>query len=314
MTVASPASVTTVNAGLLVAAVDVGGTFTKAALIDGDRKVRHTLRCPTPYGADAVVDMVADVLSELRTHAAAPLAAAGVVVPGLVDEATGIARLSVNLGWRDADLADRMTKRTGTVTYLGHDVRAGALAESELGAAKGFHEVAFIPIGTGIAAGFISGGRVLTGDGYAGEVGHVIVEPGGELCTCGNHGCLETVSSARWLARRYSALTGDKVTTALEVRDRLVAGDPAAAAVWADGVNAFASVLAMIANTLAPEVVVIGGGLSGAGADLLDPLRTRLAGLLTFQRMPKLVKASLGDQAACLGAGLLALQKVRGAA
>ncbi|WP_231949567.1 ROK family protein [Alloactinosynnema sp. L-07] len=300
------------NAGLLVAAVDVGGTFTKAALIDGDHRVRHTVRRPTPYGADAVVDMVADVLAELRTHATVPLAAAGVVVPGLVDEASGIARLSVNLGWRDADLADRITAKTGTPTYLGHDVRAGALAEWELGAAKGFHEVAFIPIGTGIAAGFISGGRVLTGDGYAGEVGHVTVDPNGELCMCGNRGCLETVSSARALARRYSALTGAEVTTALEVRDRLVAGDPAAAKVWAEGVDAFARVLAMVANMLGPEVVVIGGGLSGAGADLLDPLRTRLAELLTFQRVPELVKASLGDQAACLGAGLLALWNIRG--
>ncbi|WP_436499180.1 ROK family protein [Actinokineospora sp. HUAS TT18] len=297
------------NAGSLVAAIDVGGTFTKAALIDAGHRVHQTVRRPTPYGADAVVAMVADIVAELG--ASVPLAAVGVVVPGLVDEATGVAKLSVNLGWRDADLAARMTAKTGVQTFLGHDVRAGALAEWELGAAKGFHEVAFIPIGTGIAAGFISGGRVLTGDGYAGEVGHITVEPDGEPCTCGNRGCLETVSSARALARRYSALTGTEVTTALEVRDRLVAGDPAAAKVWADGVDAFARVLAMVVNTLGPEVVVVGGGLSGAGDDLLDPLRARLAGLLTFQRVPKLVQASLGDQAACLGAGLLALHNLR---
>jgi glucokinase len=290
----------------LVAAVDVGGTTIKAALVDGDHRVRQTLRRPTPYGADAVLDAVVDVLAELDQLAGAPVAAAGVVFPGLVDETAHIARFSVNLGWRDLDLS-KLTDRTGKPTAIGHDVRAGALAEWRLGAAKGYQDVAFVPVGTGVSAAFIADGRMVVAGGYAGEIGHLVVEPDGEPCPCGGRGCLETVGSASALARRYSALTGEHVSAALEVLDRMRAGDLVAAQVWSQGVDALADALATVVTVLAPEVVVIGGGLSGAGAELFDPLRERLAARLSFQRMPTVVPASLGDQAGCLGAALLAL-------
>ncbi|SDI86907.1 glucokinase [Actinokineospora alba] len=294
----------------LVAAVDIGGTTIKAALVDGDLRVRHTLRRPTPYGADAVLDAVTKVLAELDQLADAPVAAAGVVFPGLVDETARIARFSVNLGWRDLDLAD-LADRTGRPTAIGHDVRAGALAEWRLGAAKGYQDVAFVPVGTGVSAAFIADGAMVVAGGYAGEIGHLVVEPDGEPCPCGGRGCLETVGSASALARRYSALTGEDVSAALEVLDRMRAGDVVAAQVWNQGVDALADTLATVVTVLAPEVVVIGGGLSGAGPALFDPLRARLGARLTFQRVPTVVAAALGDQAACLGAALLALDHLQ---
>lgn len=297
----------------LVAAVDIGGTTIKAALVDDDHRVRHTLRRPTPYGAEAVLDAVVEVLAELDHLAGAPVAAAGVVFPGLVDETARIARFSVNVGWRDLDLS-KLADRTGRPTAIGHDVRAGALAEWRLGAAKGYQNVAFVPVGTGVSAAFIAGGAMVVAGGYAGEIGHLVVEPDGDPCPCGGRGCLETVGSASALARRYSALTGDHVSTALEVLDRMRAGDLVAARVWNQGVDALADSLATVVTVLAPEVVVIGGGLSGAGPDLFDPLRERLGARLTFQRVPTVVAAALGDQAGCLGAALLALDQTRSGA
>ncbi|MET9020542.1 ROK family protein [Actinopolymorpha sp. NPDC004070] len=295
-----------------VAALDVGGTSMKGALVDAERRVRARMSFPTPVadGPDAVVDQIGSALETLAARAPeigldAPVAA-GLVVPGIVDEPRGVAVAAANIGWENAPLVAVLQDRLGIPVALGHDVRGGGLAERVLGAGAGARDTLFIALGTGIAASCIVDGRPLVAGGYAGEVGHVVVEPDGELCGCGGRGCLERVASAAAVARRYTARTGTLVSGAADVALRVREGDPDAQAVWDEAVAALVTVLHTAVTLLGPEVVIVGGGLAEAEDLLLDPLRRGLEDRLTFQRRPRLVRAALGDQAGCLGAALLA--------
>lgn len=293
-----------------VVAVDVGGTSIKAGVLEAAGRLDAVDRTATPAaGADgaAVLDAVEAIVRRLADGAQP--AAVGVVVPGIVDDATGVAVHSENLGWADVPLRDVLAKRLGCPVAVGHDVRAGGLAEHRAGALRGASDGVFLPVGTGIAAALILDGRVFSADGYAGEIGHVSV--GHDLpCACGGRGCLEAIASAAAVARRYAAATGTTVAGSRDVADLVRRGDPAAVAVWDDALDALAYGLSMLTGLLAPSVVAIGGGL-GESADLvLRPLAGRLAARLTFQRVPRIVAAELGDRAGCVGAGLLARELV----
>lgn len=296
------------NTDKLVAALDVGGTAIKAALVAEDLRVVHTLRTSSRR-IDGAVDVaqIVELIGELRdTAGAATVCGVGVAAPGIVDERLGIARNAVNLGWRDLPLRDMLSDAAGMPVALGHDVRTGGLAEFTVGAASGRRNAMFLPIGTGIAAAVLVDGHRLDADGYAGELGHVVVDPQGTVCGCGVRGCLETLASAASIARRYADAVGRPVTRAAEVADAVLAGDEAAARVWQAAVDALATAITTAITLLAPEVIAIGGGLAESGDTLLVPLRKALAGRTTFQRMPELVRASLGDNAGCIGAALLA--------
>ncbi|MFE9658957.1 ROK family protein [Streptomyces sp. NPDC005955] len=294
-----------------VIALDVGGTSMKGALLDRDLHVLDTVRRATPRasGRDAVVAEITAVLRTLEArateHGTTPRGA-GVVVPGIVDEGSRTAVYSANLGWRDLPLGDLLEGALGLPVALGHDVRAGGVAECRLGAARGARDAWFVPVGTGIAAAVICDGRPLSAGGYLGELGHVLAEPGGEPCGCGARGCLETISSAAAVAAAYGARSGRRVEGAAAVAALLERDDPDARVVWDRAVDALAAALATVTTLFAPQVVVIGGGLAEAGGLLLDPLRSAVARRLTFQRRPELVLAALGDMAGCLGAGLAA--------
>jgi glucokinase len=281
-----------------VLGVDIGGTDMKAALVEDGTALDFSSR-PTARTPPEMVEAVAALAGDAQ--------AIGLVVPGVVDDARGIAVESENLGWSNVPFAALVRERCGLPTVLGHDVRAGALAETRVGAAAGMADVVYLSIGTGIAAGIVLGGHLHAGGGYAGEIGHT---PAGhdEPCACGGRGCLEAIASAAAIARRYTARSGRPAAGAAEV---LAAGDPDAVAVWDEALEALAGALAWVASVIAPEAVVIGGGLSRAGPALFDPLNERIPRRLTFQRVPRLIPAALGERAGCMGAALLALDSVR---
>ncbi|MGE3193095.1 MAG: ROK family protein [Microbacteriaceae bacterium] len=295
--------------GPAVLAFDVGGTDIKSALVDSAGSFSQVRRTPTTRGVDAaraITASLAELASPLVAAAASPVAAAGVSVPGLVDEAAGIGVLSANLGWRDAPIRDLATRALGLPVAFGHDVRAAGVAEQAFGAARDARSAVVVVIGTGIAGAIILDGRPYAGQGFAGEIGHSLAVPDGELCPCGARGCLETVASAHSIARRYTAETGEQVRGAREVLVAALGGDAAAARIWDSAVDALAQSLARLVALLAPEVIVIGGGLSGAGDALFRPLGTRLDELLSFHARPRLVRAELGDDAGLLGTAIAA--------
>jgi glucokinase len=290
-----------------VVALDVGGTSMKAALVDDAYRVIASRRIATRRedGPDAVVERILDASADQQAAAVRQgflVRAAGVVVPGIVDD--GVAVFSANLGWRDVPLRELVHKRLGVPVAFEHDVRAGGLAEGQLGAARGAGDYLFMPIGTGIAGAVVIDGQPFSGHGYGGEIGHLIIEPDGPICGCGARGCLEAIASAAAIDREY-ALRSGRTANGL-VSELVVAGDPDARAVWQRAVRALARALQAYVTLLAPELVVIGGGLAGAGDVLMEPLADALDALLTFQRRPRLVRAELGDQSGALGAALLA--------
>lgn len=286
----------------------------KAALVGASGELLYQARRATgrERGPDAVVEHILDFAAELRAygeqHYGEPASAAGVAVPGIVDAERGIAAYSANLGWRDVPLRDLLAARLGGVPVaLGHDVRTGGLAEGRIGAGKGADRFLFVPLGTGIAGAIGIDGRVEAGaHGFAGEIGHVVVRPGGTPCPCGQVGCLERYASAAAVSEAWAAASGDPEADAANCAKAVESGDPRAQAVWQEAVDALADGLVTALTLLDPRTLIIGGGLAEAGETLFTPLRDAVRRRVTFQKLPSIVPAALGDTAGCLGAGLLA--------
>ena len=288
-----------------VAAIDVGGTSIKAALVSEDLEVIQTLAVPTPKNDPTGVEVARAVteivkrLSELQA-----VSAVGLAVPGLLSEEEGISRWTGNLNWKDLPIRDLISQVVQLPTAFGHDVRVGAVAELRSGAAKNYQQSIFIPIGTGIAAALIIDGKIRSSDGYAGEIGHLNV--GHDLpCVCGLQGCLETISSAAAISREYAKRTGYEIS-AEEILKRTKSDDHAWQ-VWEQAMAYLAFALEDLITILAPEAIIFGGGLSQAGDALITPLNAILTNRLTFQRRPDLLIADYGSKAGTIGCAIIAL-------
>ena len=292
----------------VVVALDVGGTGMKCALVRPDGAVHHEERHPTlaARGPGAVTENILAIAAGLAGKARAdgldPVAV-GIAVPGVVDEENGVAVWSSNVGFRDVPVRALVEERLGLPAALGHDVRVGGIAEARLGAGRGERHVLFVAIGTGIAAALVVDGAGYSGaHGAAGELGHIVVRPGGTPCPCGANGCLEAEASARAIGLRYG---GD--ATAFDVVTRAGQGDERARTVWQEAIDALADGMVTAQALYDVGVLVLGGGLAEAGAALLTPLAEAIRSRLTFHRLPRLAKAQLGDTAGCRGAALIAL-------
>ncbi len=318
-----------VGDGALVCAVDLGGTFTKMALVDRSGVIRAETRIATRLtarslgveGGDdgrgtadwlggAITDFTDEQLSTILRGS--NLAGFGVAVPGIVDD--GVVRAAANLGWFDLPLATILTGRLQLPGGVDHDVRSAGRAEWTQGAGRGSSNLMFVPLGTGIAAALVVDGRLLRADGYAGEVGHIPVPSAGDArCACGGTGCLEIVASAAGVSRTFARLTGRSLLIPAEQIAGLArSGAPAAVRSFALAGTALAEALLTCLTLLGPETIIIGGGLSGA-ADLIFPrVEELLAERITFQRRPTLVTARFGSRAGLIGAALIAGDQLAG--
>jgi len=316
-----------------VVAIDLGGSLTKIAYVAerGRPGPPDRLRTPLADGSDALVGWLAD---QITTYAVARPDEAcvgfGIVVPGIIDTATGVVRAAPNVGWYDVPLRQQLTRLTGLPGAVAHDVRSGGLAEWRRGAGQGVQDLLFLPLGTGIAGAMVVDGRMLDAQGYAGEIGHVRVQAARDLdCACGQVGCLETVASAAGVARSYARLTAgqgqsrpvdveghpaepdERPADAARVADLARAGDVAALTAFAIATEGLTEALLVYLTLLGPELIVIGGGLSGA-ADLFVPqLDAAIRSRVAFQRIPTIVTAALGADAGVIGAGLVGWDHVR---
>lgn len=307
---------TRLGAGAAVLACDIGGTDTKAALFDSAGRMLGLSRTATPLrGADtanAVLDLVEHLAAGFaRDFPAVHPAAIGLIAPGIVEDEQGIGIHSANLHWDNVPFKNLAEARLNLPASFSHDVRAAGEAEHRLGAARPFQDVVVMVIGTGIAASIILGGRAHIAGGFAGEIGHSIINPCGDLCTCGAAGCLETVASAGAIVRRFHLASGGGPTAPMPAGAKQVlalarAGDLNARQVWNDALDALALVIEQLASVIAPEAIIIGGGLAQAGDALFVPLRERVGALLSFHRRPLLLPADIGENAGLLGAALRA--------
>ncbi|GAA0226103.1 ROK family protein [Cryptosporangium japonicum] len=292
--------------GPSVVTLDIGGTTIKGALVgaDGRELVRLDRDTGASLGEAEVVSRVRAVAKEL---ADAGTVGVGLSVPGIVDTAAGVARHAVNLGFRDTPLAALVAEEVGVPVVLEQDCRAAAVAESEIGLGRDARDLMVVVLGTGVAAGLIVDGQPLAGaDGSAGELGHLPVYPDGERCACGQRGCLEVYASASGIARRYAAAGGTRAgATAADVASSLDS-DVVAARVWREATEALGLALATATLLLDPALIVLAGGLTGAGDTLLRPVRTELQSALAWREAPPVANSPLGGDAGRLGAAILA--------
>ncbi|MDR1806532.1 MAG: ROK family protein [Propionibacteriaceae bacterium] len=304
--------------GRVVPALDLGGTYAKGAVIDaGDGTALWETRWDVPRGltADGLVEQVATWCEHLLGQAARrlghPADCLGVAVPGIVDDATGTAGFSANLGWRNQPLRARLAERLDFPVTLCHDVTAAGVGEAAFGAGRAAHTVLTVVAGTGIGGVLTIGGQPYRGAHHgAVELGHLPVADLTGLCGCGGRGHLETVAAGPAIVRRYNAATpAAPAADVPEVLARAAAGDATAAAFWDEAVAAFGRAVAQAVILLDPEVVVLAGGLSRSGAALRAPVAASLASTLTFHEPPPVLTSLLGDRAGVIGTALTAVRE-----
>lgn len=300
---------------------DVGGTDIKAGLANANGEILQVLRVPTQKvapeeSARMLVSQLGQLGTRLQEASGKTATSAGLIVCGLVDAEEGIGIFSANLGWRDAPLRAMAASTLGMPVGFGHDVSLAARAELELG--SGAKDEALrrnavvIIIGTGIATALMVDGRLISAGGYAGELGHAQV-PGGFDCACGTTGCLETVGSAGAIAKRFAEQTGQNVG-AKEVFEARAAGDRLADSIIREAVEALTFTMAQLCSSVAPEGIVLGGGLAQAGPAFFAELEESLERRLSFHRRPRLIAAHLGADAGLQGALILAREVQNAAA
>jgi len=260
-----------------VIGVDVGGTTVRAVAFDGDLAVVAGRHAPTPTGASAIAELVGDLVRDLAGAGASAPALVAVGLPGRVDPEAGTVATAVNLGLADAvPMAALIADATGSPVHIENDVNAAALGTFAYLGLDGGASLAYVNVGTGIAAGFVLGGRLWRGaTGGAGEIGHVPMRPGGPPCTCGQVGCAEAVGSGR-------AASGDA--------DRR-----------ADVVDTVAWTVQLAVMTLDVDVVAVGGGMTERPG-FADALRDELDRRAASSRM--LAAAGLAGRVRAAPAGI----------
>ncbi|HEX9891741.1 MAG TPA: ROK family protein [Actinomycetota bacterium] len=305
--------------------IDVGGTKVAGILMDEEGRVLASREEETPAeDVEATMATIARVAMALRNEGS-PVAV-GIGAAGMVDHAAGVLRWAPNLAWTEVAIGEQLSTETGLPAVVDNDANTAAWGEFRFGAARGVQHALVVTVGTGIGGGIVAGGRLQRGaHGFAGEVGHVIVEPGGPVCGCGNRGCWEQVASGRALdrlARRAAEdqpggligrLAAGRPPTGRVVAEAAVRGDRAAIEILREVGRRLGEGLAGLANVLDPEIVVVGGGVAEIGPAMLDPAREaflRTVEAPAHRPDVPLVPAELGNQAGAVGAAALALEAV----
>lgn len=304
--------------------IDVGGTKIAAAVVSPEGNIVNEVRYPTQaIPPDRLIETIARAINEVKDGAdVGEIGGACVAVPGLILAEENKVIFAPNLHEiEDIRLDEELGSRTGLSVTVENDANAAAWGEFRFGAGSGVDHLVFITLGTGVGGGVISHGVLLRGaNGAGGELGHVILEPGGPLCGCGNHGCLEALASGTAIQRRAREVANENPKSALgrlaadrqvlgeDVSNLARQGDEAAVRVLRD-VGVWLGVgLAGFVNIFNPEVVAVGGGASRAGDFVLEPARKEmyLRARSPSRDLVEIKEATLGPESGVLGAAALA--------
>lgn len=275
--------------------IDLGGTKIATALINRAGQVIEQRRYPTAPadGIARIIERIAACIRELEAVTPSGVAGVGIGIAGAVDSPARQVTSAVNLGWYNVPIGNLLIEALGSSwadrLWVDKDANAAAVGELLYGAGYGAQHLICVMVGTGVGAGLIFDGRLYHGTkGGDGNIGHLIVQPDGDLCPCGKRGCIETIASGPAIARRARAavqhgesstlsLFNTETITAVQVVAAAHSGDVVARRILADAGQALGIGLAFYIDLTNPERIIIGGGVSAAGDWLLNPLRQRLA-------------------------------------
>lgn len=293
-----------------VAGVDIGHRHVRVAVADRRGVVLAEQTEPMDVDEDGVatLDRVARLVEQLATDT---LVGVGMCVPAPLDRRSARVRTGILPGWRELSPSEELRRRLGVPVFADNDANLGALAELGHGAARGATDVVYVKVASGLGAGIVLGGRLHRGaTGIAGELGHVQVGEDGQVCRCGNRGCLETLVSAPRLLELLQPAY-DEPLSVERMLELDASGDAGVRRVLSDAGRAVGRALADLCNNLNPELVVVGGSL-GASASLDEAIRgsvERYAQPDTAAAL-RVVPGSLGDRAEVVGAVSLAIARV----
>jgi glucokinase len=310
---------------MTVLAIDIGGTKLAAGIVDAAGRILARGEVPTlaAEGPARVLERIVDLGKSLLGRSEVPVNAVqriGVGCAGPVDRLAGLVLNPPNLpGWTRVALVDHLRQAFGLPAILENDANAAALGEFRYGAGQGARSLVYLTVSTGIGGGIVLDGKIWHGlKDAAGEIGHMTLAPNGPLCGCGNRGCLEAIASGPSIARRArEALAAGRSSRLGEVPSLTAAdvvrlareGDEVAREVWEETVRFLGLGVAAAIMILAPERVVIGGGVTEAGEFLFEPLRGEVRGrvkLVPMESIP-ILPAALGRDVGILGAAAVAL-------
>jgi glucokinase len=321
------------NAETVWLGLDVGGTKVAGAAVDEGGRVRERAELPTLAGEGfhvsfGQVTAVARAILERARARGWRVGGVGAGFPGPLDPRAGVLHNPPNLpGWDGAQVAELLTDTLGLPVAVENDANAAALGEAHYGAGRGFSLMVYFTLGTGVGGGVVHEGRLFAGaNGAAAELGHLVVQAGGEPCACGGRGCLEAYVSGPALARRLktalardgaAASTGDGGGGALTgeaVVEAVRRGDRVAVRVWEETMAYLAAGVVSAVHAFNPDAVVIGGGLAAAGDLLFEPLcrLVRQQGMSYLVRDLQIMPAALGRDAGVVGAGIVARDRLGG--
>ncbi len=285
--------------------VDIGGTKTDAVAIDDHGRVVQQLRLPTGLGAAAVLETAVEAVARLAVLcgiAPGDFESIGVGIPGAVDSVTGRVSHAVNLGFEGLELGRDLADRIGVSVRVENDVNAAALGAFHLLGSPGVRSMAYLNLGTGLAAGLVLDGQLWRGSrGTAGEIGHIPVDPDGPICSCGQRGCLEMMASGSAIARQWPSGAASPARALFDAADD---GDSRALEVRQRLVENVASAVRVLVLTVDVDTVVIGGGISSLGEPLLRSVRDVLEAWASSS--PFLASLELSDRVQLVPAGFSA--------
>jgi glucokinase len=309
----------------VVVAADIGGTNLRAALVDESGQVFARRERPTPREGDGVVDAIATLMGQVAGASAHAPLAAGIGSPGLVDGDAGMVILAPNIpSFRNLALAAPIAERLSIPAFVENDASAAALGEFHFGAGRGTRHLLHATLGTGIGGGIVINGRLYRGArGFAGEIGHVVIDPAGPRCNCGSRGCLEALVSGVAFSARAKKLiqsggspvlleiVGYREPSAADLHAAALAGDRQCEAEIRNGGHLLGIALGGMVNVLNPDMVTLSGGLLQMGEMLLRPLREAMFSIAYGPASgTTLATTVLDDDAGLLGAAAVAFERI----
>ena len=289
--------------------IAIGGTDTRIGLIDVHQHViaERMIKTNAERPAEEVVEEIGRTVLALLEQQKIPMdqcVGAGIGVPGTVDRKQGVVRYSNNIRWEDVDIVKEMGKYLPLPIYIANDADCAALGEVTAGAGRDYQDVIMLTLGTGVGGGIILDGNIYEGKGIGGsELGHMVIVEDGEQCTCGRKGCLEAYVSETALIRDVRCAVGKELTP--EAIFAAAKKDEAVKAVVDSYIRRLGTGIVNIVNIFRPQLVLLGGGVSVQGEELIKPVEEIMRqGCFGKEKseLPQIKIASLGNEAGMIGA------------